>query len=270
MGEGAGVRSSHCLDHKEKLGLVPSFATECWHSGLFQAVPFPGFLGQGVSPVGSSIPGRFVHPWRLRSLCTAAPGQAEELLVPSSSRGAGMHSSSSWIFLGSTSSPLDPSCHAGHTEHRHSLGQVVCFQSLQENQAPGALPGARERCVLWGRSMRGGKGCSGLEKGAWALLVPPSPPPPAHELAPGTVLTHSGHLQGYPSSVSPACLPAGSSPRGWGTRGLGQQGQNAACISLLPLPGSAWAGQNSTLDGKLLAQEWRVRSPEPQGPDTDG
>lgn len=106
MGEGAGVRSSHCLDHKEKLGLVPSFATGCWHSGLFQAVPFPGFLGQGVSPVGSSIPGRFVHPWRPRSLCTAAPGQAEELLVPSSSRGAGLHSSSSWIFLGSTSSPF--------------------------------------------------------------------------------------------------------------------------------------------------------------------
>lgn len=65
MGEGRGgwegqeARSTQCLDHKEKPGLVPSFATGRWHSGMFQALPFPASLRQGASPVSSSVPGRF-------------------------------------------------------------------------------------------------------------------------------------------------------------------------------------------------------------------
>lgn len=120
MGEGRGgwagqeASSTHCLDHKEKPGLVPSFATAWWHSGMFQALPFPAFLRQGASPVGSSVPGRFGHPGRPRARCAAAPGQAEELLLPSSSTGTGREGQ----LLDPLGKLLEPSWPAGtHPEH---------------------------------------------------------------------------------------------------------------------------------------------------------
>lgn len=233
MGEGAGVRSSHCLDHKEKLGLVPSFATGCWHSGLFQAVTFPGFLGQGVSPVGSSIPGRFVHPWRPRSLCTAAPGQAEELLVPSSSRGAGLHSSSSWIFLGSTSSPFGSilPCRTHRAPTQPWAGSL--FPVFAGKPSPRSPPwGQGELCPL-GQEHERRKGLLWAGEGCLGSPGPSRPPPPAHELAPGTVLTHSGHLQ-----LRGPCLP----PCWLFLQGVGDTGTVSAgteCCMYFPPP-PAW------------------------------
>ncbi|XP_050836473.1 uncharacterized protein LOC127060193 [Serinus canaria] len=257
---------------------VPSLGSAIPRQCHSWPVPFPGSAipGQCHSQAlswGSSIPGRFLHPCRPSSGCAAAPGQAEELLVPSSCQGTGRDSS--WILWGSPSHPFGAIL--AHRDTESSLAQPragpeasgkprglvssLCRKTKrQECPDQPALPGARESCG--GRRMRR-KGWRRVPGISWSL--------------PGHLHLHTSWLQvlTWPilgiSRDIPAlrALPASLlalPPRG--TRGL--LAGTECCIYFPPpallQPGSAWARQNSTLDGKLLAQEWRVRSPEPQGP----
>ncbi|XP_030919007.1 uncharacterized protein LOC115948711 [Geospiza fortis] len=184
-----------------------------------QAEPFPGtLLGAAASPGGfSTLGGRALAVLLLQA-------RLRSCWCPPAAEGQG--GDSSWLLWGNLSNPFGAILARRDTES--SLAQPragtvpsdkpwefvssLCRKTKpQEHPDQPALPGARESCG--GRRMRS-KGLLWAGEGSLGSLVPSRPAPPAPQLAPGAVLTHSGHLQGYPSSEGPACLPAGSAPTG--------------------------------------------------------
>lgn len=158
--------------------------------------------------------------------------------MPSAGEGTGRDSS--WILLGGASNPFRPipprrDTQSALTQPRAGLRPLcqttgVCLQPVQENQDPPgqpALPGARES---WDRR-------EGLLRAGERSLGCPGPfqaTSTCTQLAPGAVLTPSGHLPGRSWLPGP-CLPP------WeGNRVL-----HVFPPSCSPPPaGSAWVGQN--------------------------